>query len=122
MRFLIDENLSPRLAELLNAEGQDAVHIRDLKAAGAPDETVMSLAVQHDRVIVSADTDFGTLLAASRATRPSVVLVRALVDRRPPELAGVLLANLDVLQEHTPTGAVMAFTKTGIRIRKLPMR
>jgi predicted nuclease of predicted toxin-antitoxin system len=122
VRFLVDENLSPRLAELLSSAGQDAVHVRGLRAAGEPDETIMSLAVQHDRVIVSADTDFGTLLAASRATQPSVLLVRALVDRRPPELAGIILANLDILQEHVETGAVVAFTKTGIRVRELPLR
>jgi predicted nuclease of predicted toxin-antitoxin system len=30
VRLLIDENLSPILAELLNAAGHDASHVRDL--------------------------------------------------------------------------------------------
>ena len=76
MRFLIDENLSWRLAPLLSTSGHDAVHIRDLDASGAPDSEVMALAVRDSRVIISADTDFGALLAHTRATKPSVILVR----------------------------------------------
>jgi predicted nuclease of predicted toxin-antitoxin system len=102
--------------------GHDAVHVRDLDAAGSPDTVVMSLAVRDERVISSADTDFGALLAHSRATQPSVILVRALIDRRPPELAGILVANLDVLAEHLRSGAVVAFTRTDIRVRPLPIR
>jgi hypothetical protein len=76
VRFLVDENLSPRVAELLTKAGHDAVHARDLQAASAPDSAVMTLAADDDRVILSADTDFGALLAQARATRPSVILVR----------------------------------------------
>jgi predicted nuclease of predicted toxin-antitoxin system len=124
VKFLVDENLSPRLAEFLVKSGHDAVHVRGLGAAGAPDTEVLSLAVQDERVIISADTDFGALLAHSRATRPSAILVRALIDRRPPELAGILVANLDVLAEHlrAGAGAGVAFTRTDIRVRPLPLR
>lgn len=121
MKFLVDENLSPRLAELLIKSGHDAVHVRGLGAVGAPDTDVMDLAVRDERVIISADTDFGALLAHSRAAKPSVILVRALIDRRPPELAGTLVANLDVLTEHLHSGAIVAFTRTDIRVRPLPL-
>jgi predicted nuclease of predicted toxin-antitoxin system len=122
VKFLIDENLSPRIAELLAASGHDAVHVRDLDAAGSPDSDEMAIAAQDGRVIISADTDFGALLAYSRATEPSIVLVRALIDRRPPELVGILTANLDVLAEHLQSGAIVAFTKTDVRVRPLPLR
>ena len=39
MRFLIDENLSWRLTELLTKAGHDAIRLRDLDATGAPDTT-----------------------------------------------------------------------------------
>jgi predicted nuclease of predicted toxin-antitoxin system len=73
-------------------------------------------------VIISADTDFGALLAHSRATQPSVILVRAIVDRRPPELAAIIIANLAVLEEHLKSGAIAAFTQSDIRVRALPLR
>lgn len=78
MRFLVDENLSPRVSSLLTASGHDAVHVRDLGLPGGSDAEVMDQAVASDRVIVSADTDFGALLAHTRADKPSVILVRAL--------------------------------------------
>jgi predicted nuclease of predicted toxin-antitoxin system len=122
VRFLVDENLSRSLADLLAKAGHDAVHVRDLEAAGASDSAIMVLAVGDDRIIISADTDFGALLAHSRAAKPSVILVRALVDRRPPELAAIIVANLDVLEEHLRSGAIAAFTRSDIRVRSLPLR
>jgi predicted nuclease of predicted toxin-antitoxin system len=122
VRFLVDENLSTRLADLLAKAGHDTVHVRDLEAAGASDAAIMALAVADDRIIISADTDFGALLAHSRASEPSVILVRAIVDKRPTELAAVIVANLDVLQEHLKSGAIAAFTRSEIRVRALPLR
>jgi predicted nuclease of predicted toxin-antitoxin system len=122
VRFLVDENLSPRLVDLLAKAGHDTVHVRDLEATGFSDSAVIALAVADDRVIISADTDFGALLAYSRATQPSVILVRAIVDRRPPELAAIIIANLAVLEEHLKSGAIAAFTASDIRVRSLPLR
>jgi predicted nuclease of predicted toxin-antitoxin system len=64
VNFLIDENLSPRVAELLTKAGHDGVHVRDLQATSAPDSTIMALAMADNRVIVSADTDFGALFGS----------------------------------------------------------
>ena len=82
----------------------------------------MTIAARDDRVIISADTDFGALLPHSRGMKPSVILVRALVDRRPPELAGILAANLDTIHEHLEAGAIVAFTQIDVRVRPLPLR
>ncbi|MFB9961178.1 DUF5615 family PIN-like protein [Sinosporangium siamense] len=122
MKFLVDENLSPRVAELLNKADHNAIHVRDLRATSAPDTTIMELAVASGRAIVSADTDFGALLAHTRATEPSVILVRELIELRPPDLVDVIVANLAVLDSHLQAGAVVAFSTRGIRVRALPLR
>jgi predicted nuclease of predicted toxin-antitoxin system len=61
VRFLIDESMSARVAELLVVAGHDAVYVGDLGLLGAPDTHVMVAARQSGRSVVSADTDFGEL-------------------------------------------------------------
>lgn len=63
MRFLVEENLSERVAELLLENGHDAVHVRAIVLATADDSAVMARAEAEGRIVISADTDFGTLLA-----------------------------------------------------------
>jgi predicted nuclease of predicted toxin-antitoxin system len=122
MRFLVDENLSTILADALSSAGHDAVHVKALGAAGANDSEVMDLAVAEQRVIISADTDFGSLLASTGAARPSTILVRELVTMMPTALAGILLLNLDVIEGELTAGAIAAFGTKGIRVRRLPLR
>jgi predicted nuclease of predicted toxin-antitoxin system len=66
----------------------------------------MNLAVAQGRVIVSADTDFGALLAHRRVREPSVVLVRELVEMPPRDLVDVIVRYLDVLEAHLAAGAI----------------
>lgn len=98
MRLLIDENLPPRLAVLLSEAGHDAAHVRDLDAAGASDGPLLDLAITDSRTNVSADTDFGALLASRGATAPSAILVREVVDLPPPELAELLITCIDQIE------------------------
>lgn len=121
MRFLIDNNLSPLLVEHLANAGHDAVHLRMYGLQGASDPEVMERARQEHRVLVSADTDFGTLLAFQRATTPSVILLRVGNGRRAAQIAELMLANLSAVQEDLETGAVVVIDDKRIRVRLLPM-
>ena len=121
MRLLLDNNLSPRLAEVLSKAGWDAVHVVTLGLRAAEDIVVMRTAVEDNRVLVSADTDFGALLAATRASRPSVVLVRRVVGRRVEALAALLLANLPEVEEDLRAGSVVVIGDDSLRVRRLPI-
>jgi predicted nuclease of predicted toxin-antitoxin system len=121
MRSLVDNALSPSLAEGLRNAGHDAVHVRDLGLARAEDDELVELAARDDRVVISADADFGTILARRRSRRPSVVLFRGALHPRPAEQLSLLLANLDVLSGDLEAGAIAVFCRDTVRIRRLPI-
>jgi predicted nuclease of predicted toxin-antitoxin system len=122
VRLLLDQNLSPLLAEELVARGHDVVHVRSLGMRTASDLMIMDLACSEARVLVSADTDFGELLARTNAGSPSVLLLRRQDHRRAAQVAELLMLNLPMVAEDLETGAIVVLDDDRIRVRRLPLR
>lgn len=120
MRFLLDECISTRLAPHLADAGHDVVHISDRDLAGCFDEEVLATAREEERILVSADTDFGEILARQGLALPSLVLFRQ-GNRGPEHQAATLLGNLDEVADDLDAGAIVVFTDHNIRIRVLPV-
>jgi predicted nuclease of predicted toxin-antitoxin system len=121
VRFLIDECLPPSMAALLRAAGHDCAHVYELGLGGQPDEQIMALADRENRILISADTDFGELLANAPVLAPSVILIRR-GDKRAASLAAIVLANLGQVADDLAAGALVVISDTRIRTRRLPVK
>jgi predicted nuclease of predicted toxin-antitoxin system len=87
----------------------------------ATDEAVFERAAVESRVVVSADTDFGTLLALREATAPSVILFRAVSLRRADDQVALILRALPSIDAALRSGAIVILERHRLRLRDLPI-
>jgi predicted nuclease of predicted toxin-antitoxin system len=119
VRFLVDANLSPRLAEWLQSQGHDATHVFELGLNEAGDRRILEEAANRREILLTVDLDFDEILARSSG-RASVLILRlrstatAIVSRR---LQVALAQAAAALEE----GAVVIVGEGSLRVRRLPL-
>lgn len=75
MKFLIDEDVSPKLAEFLKESGHSAIHIREIQTS-LEDYQILELAVTGKSIVITEDKDFGELVFKNRQSSKEVILLR----------------------------------------------
>ena len=120
MKILIDMNLSPDWRPVLRHEGWEAVHWSEVGDPRAKDEAIMAWARERSYVVFTHDLDFGALLAATQATGPSVIQVRA-QDVLPAHLGQMVVKAIKDYSVQLLSGAIVTVEEARGRVRLLPL-
>jgi len=75
VRLLVDEGVDARVVTRLRADGHDVTHIAEL-SPGIGDDAVLAMANTEDRLLLTADKDFGELVFRLRRATVGVLLIR----------------------------------------------
>ena len=119
MKFLIDNNLSPQLSVQLNKAGFDSIHVKELKLQTASDEQIFHKAFEEERIIISADTDFGFILSLWERNLPSVILLRHF-STIPDTQFNYILSAINTFKDELLKGSLIIIDPEKTRIKNLP--
>lgn len=112
MQFLVDRCAGRRLAEWLRLQGHDVVEVQDL-GPDPGDESLLRLATSQSRVVVTIDSDYGTMIFRDAAAHRGLVRLPAV-----PVVERIRLMN-EVLSDHASAleaGAIITVKGNRIRI------
>lgn len=120
MKLLLDQGLPRSTAELLRRSGFDAVHVGEVGYSTAEDASILEMALDEGRVVVTLDADFHALLALSGAIFPSVIRLR--IEGLKGKIAATLISEVaERCDEELAKGAVVTVQPGRMRIRFLPL-
>jgi len=120
MKILIDINLSPDwVNEFVDAK-IESIHWSTVGDPRAQDIEIAEYAVSNGYIIFTHDLDFGTILALTHASGPSVIQVRS-QDIMPSSLARTLISVVRDNQHALEQGALIVVDEAQARIRILPL-
>jgi predicted nuclease of predicted toxin-antitoxin system len=121
MKVLVDMNLSPDWARFLGEAGFEAVYWSKVGSKTATDSELMQWAAENAYIVLTADLDFGAILAATHGTKPSVVQVRG--DLLSPHAIGSAVARaLRQARQELLDGALISIDAVHARLRILPLK
>lgn len=105
------------IALALREAGHDVLYIAETDRQ-ASDEAIMGMAIDEDRVVVTADYDFGELAVRHRLAAPGVVLLAP--SKQPAAVrASRLISLMSELGERL-RGSLTIIEDERLRFRRLP--
>lgn len=119
MKFLIDNNLSPTLSTSLSEHGFDAIHVKNLNKSSASDEEIFQIAFEENRIIITADVDFGYILSKWKYNLPSVIIFR-FFSYNPVIQFSNIIKIIEEFSSELINGSLVVIEPSRIRIKQLP--
>lgn len=111
--------VSYKVAQWLNGIGYNAIHLSDEGLNKLTDEQIIEKAVSESRIILTADADFGQLLAFKKSNPTSVIQFR-IFDLTPENIIPKLELIFDrFLEELTKEPVIITVQEHKIRLKKI---
>ncbi len=120
INILIDMNLSPDWVSLFTGHGLKAVHWSAVGDPGATDRTIMDWALRNNYVVFTHDLDFGTILALTHSTGPSVIQVRG-QNVLSDYMGDIVIMAFRQHEADLLSGALIVVDESTYRVRILPI-
>jgi len=121
MKFLVDMALSPKTVVFLNNNGYNAIRVNEaFEGRGIDDKRIFKYAKDDVYCLITADLDFGEILAFTKSKKPSTIILR-LEDPRIPNVNRILLESLPKITQAIEKGSIIVLHDDKIRIRELPL-
>jgi predicted nuclease of predicted toxin-antitoxin system len=120
MKIVVDMCLPPSWVEILQRAGYEAIHWKNIGEYHAADTEILKWARENDYIIFTHDLDFGTLLALTNATGPSVIQART-QDVTPDHLSQLIISYMRLYETHPSNGALMVVDEARARVTLLPL-
>jgi predicted nuclease of predicted toxin-antitoxin system len=112
-------NMAYRWAAMLTGRGIEAIHWAKIGPGNAPDHEIMDYAKNQGYAVLTNDLDFGTTLALTAASAPSVVQIRG-ADVRPENLLEAVVNILIKFSADIEKGALVTIDTNKVRMHILP--
>ena len=120
LRFLVDMNLSPKTVTNLQQQGWDVLRVSQVLPMDAEDSEILKFAHQQNRVIITQDLDFSSLLALGGYEKPSLITFRLSVPDS-ETITRKLLEILPHIENRLSQGCAVTINDRNVRIRPLPI-
>jgi predicted nuclease of predicted toxin-antitoxin system len=121
LRLLANMNISPETVKALSEKGIDIVRVSQILPVTSSDREILDLARRENRILVTQDLDFSSLLALGGFDRPSLITLRMSVSD-PEVVTRKLLDLLPELQDRLVKGCAVSVDDFSYRVRWLPIR
>ena len=120
LRFLVDMNLPAETVTNLRQHGWDVFRVSQVLPMDAQDSEILEFARQQNRVIITQDLDFSSLLALGGYEKPSLITFRLSV----PDSETITRKLLDIMphiEDRLAEGCAVTIDDRRARVRRLPI-
>ncbi len=120
MKVLLNENIPPSLAPLLQKINWDASHVTQLGLNGRSDIYIVEFAIEKGFIIITHDLNYSRIVSLSGKDKPSILSFR--LDKiSVASLYNLVYLNKIQLEHYLQKGDLVSIDENGFRFRVLPV-